>query len=161
MANKLSQETIDRMWVAWREKQSIHYVSQKVQVSRTAVSRYKESEKWEERFAKINTKAIEKADIKTARDRARDIKLVEAAKSVWAQQLTGKLQVVCPNCQHQHYIIIPKMKSQFRDLDTFIRLSEFLAGEVDSRGGVTNIINILPCDPVPRAKPIESKEIIE
>ena len=157
MANKLAQKTIDKMWVFWQEKQSVSFVSRKVRVSRSAVNRYRRIDKWDERLIKINHKAIEKADNQTARDRARDIRLVEAAKSIWAQQLTGKLKVVCPNCQHQHEITIPKLKAQFRDLDTFVRLSELLAGEVDSRLGTTININLLPVDPVPRQ--VESKEI--
>lgn len=150
MSNKLSTATIDKMWAAWQEQQSLRYVSEKVQISRPAVRKYRASEKWDERLTNIKAKATEKADGRTVRDRARDMRLVEAAKSVWAQQLAGKLEVTCPNCQHQHQIIIPQLKAQFKDLDTFIRLSELLAGDADSRAGTVINVNLLPCEPQPR-----------
>jgi hypothetical protein len=52
MANKLTDQKIDEMWSAYLEKQSAHYVSQKCQVSRKTVARYRRIGDWDERVKK-------------------------------------------------------------------------------------------------------------
>jgi hypothetical protein len=133
MANKLTQAKIDAMWAAWQEKQTLDYVAKKVGVSWQAVKRYREKENWDARMGAIERRAEHKADMVLSDRRARDLKLIEAAKRVWASQLTGKLKVVCPACAHEHSVDVPKMKAGFRDLPEFIRICELLSGEADSR----------------------------
>ncbi|GAH35319.1 unnamed protein product, partial [marine sediment metagenome] len=68
-------------------------------------------------------------DIQFIRDKAKDLKLVEAAKAAYVQWLKGNIE--CPECHCK--IAITKLKPQFRDVDTLVRLSEFLSGGADSR----------------------------
>lgn len=119
------------------EKRSYPKVARKFTVSVTSIKVWSKAHNWIERVRerdnKLARRITKQNDAEIIRDKTKDLKLVEAAKAVWAQQLKGKLDVACPNCNHQHTIAVPQLKAQFRDLDTFIRLSEFLSGEADSR----------------------------
>jgi hypothetical protein len=133
MANKLTQAKIDEMWQAWQEKQSVRHVVKKCHVAKLTAERYRKKENWDARLGAIERRAEHKADLTLSDRRARDLRLIEAAKRVWAGQLTGKLKVVCPACAHEHSVDVPKMKAGFRDLPEFIRICELLSGEADSR----------------------------
>ena len=62
MANKLSDKKIKEMWKAYQEKQTVRYVAQKCQVSRTTARRYKIKDNWDERTKEIKKKVEEKID---------------------------------------------------------------------------------------------------
>lgn len=112
-------------------------VSQKSGVSLITVKRWSKAFNWQERIQERDNKnalaLAKKNDSQLIRDKVKDLKLVEAAKAVWAQWLKGNIEVECPKCHCEHSIAITKLKPQFRDVDTLIRLSEFLSGEADSR----------------------------
>jgi hypothetical protein len=141
MANKLTQAKIDEMWAAWQEKQTLRYVSQKVQVSRQAVARYRQKENWDARMAAIERRAEHKADMSISDRRARDLKLLEAGKVAWARWLQGKVETVCPECGHNHTVILPKMKAALKDIAELIKTGELLSGEADSRQEVRIILD--------------------
>lgn len=133
MSNKLIQAKIDEMWGAWQEKQSVYTVAKKCGIAHQTVARYRELDKWDERLAKIQQKAIVVADDAVAKRRARQMKLVNAAVKSYAAQLIGELVVECPHCNQQHVITVPALKAKFSDIDNLIRLEEFVSGEADRR----------------------------
>ncbi|GAH85312.1 unnamed protein product, partial [marine sediment metagenome] len=119
------------------DKRKLVEVARQFNVSVQSTNRWNKEFGWQgrivERDNKIAHRLAEKINTKLIRDKVKDLQLVEIAKTVWAQQLTGEIKIECPSCKHKHSILIPNLKAQFRDLDTFIRLSEFLSGEADSR----------------------------
>lgn len=141
------------------EARTLPQVSQKSKAALVTVKRWSKAFNWQERVQERdnkNAKALaKKTDNLIVRDKTKDLKLVEAAKAVWLQQLKGSIKAKCPECQHEYNIHIPKLKAQFRDLDTFIRLSEFLAGEADSRP--EQIIRLEYVDPKPRTRRSENE----
>ena len=121
------------MWACWQEKQTLRSVSRKCHVSLATVSRYRGLDKWDRRLAKIQGKAIEKADSAVVKRRAKQLVAVAKAFKSYVQQLDGKTPCKCPNCKHEFNMRVPKLLAQFRDVDMLVRLQEFLAGEADSR----------------------------
>lgn len=121
------------------DKRNITKVARHFTVCRASISNWSRWFKWGERIKERdeqNALALAKQNDKDIiRDKTKDLKLVEIAKEVWTQQLTGKIAIKCPNCKHQYSVPVGSkaLKAQFRDLDTFIRLSEFLSGQADSR----------------------------
>jgi hypothetical protein len=87
---KLTEAQRDEMFVAWQEKQAIHYVAQKVHVSRTAVRKYRAEDDWDRRLARLKAKAQAKADDDAARRRARHIKLAQLLQVKGADYLAKK-----------------------------------------------------------------------
>lgn len=112
-------------------------VAAQFNVSEQSTTKWNTSFGWQERVIKRDIKnaiaIAEQNDKAIVRDKAKDLKLVEVAKAVYLQQLKGSIDVECPECHHKHIITIAQLKPQFRDVDTLIRLSEFLSGEADSR----------------------------
>lgn len=135
-------------------KRSLAEVGRKFGVSEVSTQKWGSNFGWQERVKERDDKnalaLAKKNDAQLIRNKAKDLKLVEEAKVVWAQWLKGNIE--CPNC-HQS-IAISKLKPQFRDVDTLIRLSEFLSGEADSRP--EQIIRLEYVDPKPRSKNEES-----
>lgn len=133
------------------DKRSLVQVKQKFSVSEVSVNKWNKLFGWQQRVKERdeqNALALaKKNDSKLIRDKVKDLKLVEVAKEVWQQQLTGRIAIECPNCKHQYSVPVASkgVKAQFRDLDTFIRLSEFLSGEADSRP--EQIIKLVYVDP--------------
>lgn len=121
------------------DKRSYSQVATKFTVSETSIKIWSKAHNWLNRVRERDDKnalaLAKKNDTQLIRDKTKDLKLVEIAKEVWKQQLTGKIDIKCPNCEHQYSVPISAkgLKAQFRDLDTFVRLSELLAGEADSR----------------------------
>jgi len=119
------------------EKRSLAKVGREFNVSVQSLVKWSKAFGWQKRVIERDDKnalaLAKKNDTAIIRDKVKDLKLVESAKAVWAQWLKGSIEVICPNCNQQHSIAITKLKPQFRDVDTLIRLSEFLAGEADSR----------------------------
>lgn len=119
------------------EKRSLAQVARRFNVSVQSTNKWNHEFNWQPRVQERDRKnalALAKENDKVIiRDKAKDLKLVESAKAVWAQWLRGNIEVECPECHKPHSIAITKLKPQFRDVDTLIRLSEFLSGEVDSR----------------------------
>jgi len=115
------------------DKRSLAQVSRKFSVSVQSTIKWSKNFNWQERITERDEKnalaLAKKNDTQLIRDKAKDLKLVEEAKGVWECWLRGSVD--CPHCQKK--IPIPLLKPQFRDVDTLIRLSEFLSGEADSR----------------------------
>ena len=131
--NKLKADVIEAMYLAFQEKQSVNYVAKKIHIAPATVRRYRKMNKWDERIRSIEAKAHKKADLQTSNKLAAELKLLTAAKQSYAAQLLGEMQVICPHCLQQHKVTVPKLKAMFRDIDTILRLSEFMQGEADSR----------------------------
>lgn len=138
------------------DKRSYPQVADKFTVSETSIKVWSANFDWKERIKKRdeqNALALAKRnDRQIVRDKAKDLKLVEIAKEVWKQQLIGKIDIECPNCKHQYSVPVSghRLKAQFRDLDAFIRLSELLAGEADSRP--EQVIRLEYVDPIRRER---------
>jgi len=130
MSKHLSQKQIDEMFLAYQEKQTVHYVSEKCHLSRQTVRRYRDEGKWDERLAEINEKAIIKVNAKMVTKRTSSIEIVNTAIDVWLAQAKGSLPVNCPYCGKQHEITIPRMKAQFRDLAAYLLVKEQLGGNI-------------------------------
>lgn len=119
------------------DKRSLIKVAFRFNVSVQTTTKWNKTFTWQERIQKRDNKnalaLAKKNDTAIIRDKAKDLKLVEAAKAVWTQWLKGSIEVECPECHQKHSIAITKLKPQFRDVDVLIRLSEFLSGQADSR----------------------------
>ncbi len=130
MSNRLTPKQIDEMFVAYQEKPNCNYVALKCKISPHTAQKYCLSEKWDERLAGINQKAIIKADAKIVTKRVGTMEMVDTAIDMWAAQAKGSLTVDCPHCGKQHEIPVPSMKAQFRDLAPFLVMKEQLGGGV-------------------------------
>ncbi len=128
MSKRLTQQQLDDMWAAWQEKQSVNHIVKKCKIHFQTAKKYRESERWDERFAVIHQKAIVKADAKIVTKRVSSIEMVDTAIDMWAAQAKGSMIVDCPHCGLQHEIPVPSMKAQFRDLAPFIVMKEQLGG---------------------------------
>lgn len=131
MAKKLSQKKLDRMFAAYCDRQSVRYVARKCNVSPTTVIKYRNIENWDGRLPEIQADAAQQVDALLTERRANDLRIVQAAKKVYASGLTGKIKAECPNCSNKFDVTVPKMKASLRDIDVLVRLGEFLAGESD------------------------------
>ena len=118
MAKKLSQKTLDKMFKAYCERQSVHYVSKKYTVSRNTVDKYKRLQNWDGRLAKIQQKAQEKQDDNLAKVLADNLRFVKYAKGKVIELMQAGGQV---------------SRTPVSDLDKMIRLELSLMGQVDSR----------------------------
>ena len=156
------QEAFD-YYYSLGEKRSYPQVSDKFTVSQTSIKKWSKAFKWQERIVERdekNAKALAKKTDKKVQERdEQNIKIARKAIQVFALSLIGHIEHIC-KCGEVIRIPIPKAKLTADQFDKMVRLEKFIIGEEDSRGGVTNIINILPCDPVPRAKQVES-EVVE
>lgn len=133
-------------------------VAAQFNVSVQTTTKWNKSFSWQEKVQKRDNKnaiaIAERNDKVIVRDKAKDLKLIEVAKAVYLQQLKGSIDVECPKCHYKHIIAIAQLKPQFRDVDTLIRLSEFLSGGPDSRP--EQVIRLEYVDPKPREKEEES-----
>ena len=118
MANKLTQEKIDTMWAAFLECQSNNHVSEKCQVSRQTVRRYREREKWDERLKGIQERTRRKSDETIADRRARSKKILAAAIAQIGKKIAEE-----------------KLKYTAGDLERLVRLQEWFDGLPDRTEG--------------------------
>lgn len=122
MANKLSTEKVNELWLTWHEKQSIRYVVQKCHVSKKTVARYRLKESWDERLAKIKQLASEKADMKQAEQNAKFIRIAESTINLYAQSLTKVVIHTCPKCGEKIKITVPRTTITPNHFDKMVRL---------------------------------------
>lgn len=132
MANKLSTDKVNELWLAWQEKQSIRYVAQKCHVAKKTVERYHLNEKWDERIAKIKQLASEKADMKQAEQNAKFIRIAESTINLYSQSLTKYVLHTCPKCGKQIIITVPRATITPTHFDKMVRLIREELGRQDS-----------------------------
>ena len=72
----LNEKEIEKLWVAYREHPSVHFVAAKCGVSPTTVIKYRDSRHWDERRRKIRDKASALADTKAAQRLAKESEAV-------------------------------------------------------------------------------------
>jgi len=132
MANKLSTEKVNELWLAWQEKQSVRHVAQKCHVSKKTVARYRLKENWDERLAKIKQLTSEMVDMKQAEQNAKFIKIAESTINLYAQSLTKVVTQTCPKCGEQIKITIPRATITPNHFDKMVRLIRQEFGRPDS-----------------------------
>ena len=161
MTRTLSAEKTDAMWAAWQEKQTLYSVAKKCKVAYASVKKYRKLDNWDKRLAKINGKAMVKADATLTTRRAKQIAIVDQATKSYFQQLLGRAEISCPHCKRTHTHKIPKLKAGFRDIDVLVRLQEFLAGEADSHEKKTLVIEHVYRDEHGGPRKTVESEVIE
>jgi len=121
MAKRLSTKKLEQMFRTYQQRQSVQFVAQKCQVSRTTVKKYRISENWEARLKTIRRRARIIADKKSAVDLADNLGIVRNLKGKLLKGLEKRKTV----------------KSQYpiNDLNTLVRLELLLMGLPDSRVG--------------------------
>ena len=122
MANKLSSEKINELWLAFQEKQNVQYVAKKCHVSKKTVERYRQKEDWDKRFAEIKQEATEIADMNQARQNAKYIKIAEKTIDIYLQSLVKTVTHTCPKCSEQIKITVPKTAITPTHFDKMVRL---------------------------------------
>ncbi len=132
MANKLSAEKVNKLWLAWQEKQSIRYVVQKCHVSKKTVARYRLKENWGERIAKIKQLTSEMADMKQAEQNAKFIRIAESTINLYAQSLTKVVIHTCPKCGEKIKMTVPRTTITPNHFDKMVRLIRQEFGGPDS-----------------------------
>ena len=136
MANKLSTEKVNELWLAWQEKQSVRHVAQKCHVSKKTVARYRLKESWDERLAKIKQLTSEMADVKQAEQNAKFIKIAESTINLYAQSLTKVVTQTCPKCGEQIKMAIPRTTITPNHFDKMVRLIRQEFGRPNSEANV-------------------------
>jgi len=149
-------------YMSMEENRTLIAVADKFKVSAQTLTKWNRDFEWEKRAKERdqkNAKAVaKKTDAEIVKRDARNIKIAEGAIKAFAHSLIGHVEHLC-ECGKVNQIIIPKAKITADQFDKMVRLVDHIVGEEEVKVGVTNIINILPCDPVPKAKPIENEEI--
>lgn len=146
MAHKKTESEIEKFWSFFQEKPSVAFVAEKCGISETTIRRYRDKEHWLDRLKKIREKAAQKADANAATKLAENLRILTAAKKVYAASLYGKAEIICPDCGHRFVHPVPKAEPSFRDIDTIIRLEEMLIGRPDSRQDISGLGEMTPAE---------------
>ena len=149
-------------YVSLEEKRSLSQVGKEFKVSDQTMTKWNREFHWQERVQKRdkkNAKALaKKTDTEIVKRDARNIKIAEGAIKVFAQSLIGHVEHIC-ECGVVSQIPIPKAKITADQFDKMVRLVGHIMGEEQVSIGTIINVNLLPCDPVPRAKAVESEVI--
>lgn len=90
MANRLQRATIDAMFQAYAEKQTVEYVSAKCGVHHATVRRHRTLGKWDERLARIQQQREAETDYNLAKATAQSVKMVRRYKDKLCEALKQK-----------------------------------------------------------------------
>lgn len=137
MAQKISEQKIEEMFAAYCEQQTIRYVAEKCHVHRATVRRYRDSRGWDGRLAEVRKKTAEKVGNTIARDRARNLQLIDAALANFVKHLQGKATGVC-ECGRTVTVMVPMLKGKYTDLCELIKTHNLLAGDPTERTANAN-----------------------
>jgi hypothetical protein len=93
MANKITDVKRAEMFEAFLEKRSANYVSVKCHIHIRTVNKYRESDKWDSRIAKIEKKTAIRVDNTITRMRARHAKYGQVLQQMFHETflVNGKL----------------------------------------------------------------------
>ena len=142
------------------EKRSLSKVGKKFNVSAQSLAKWRRSFDWDRRTKERDERnalaVAKKTDSQIVNQDAQNIKIARAAIKVFAQSLIGYVEHTC-KCGEVIRIPLPKAKLTADQFDKMVRLDRFILGEPDSRPENKLIIEYR--DPLPRAKPVKSKEM--
>ena len=149
-------------YVSLKEKRSLNAVGKEFKVSDQTMTKWNREFCWQERVKgrdEKNAEAIaKKTDSAIVKRDTRNIKIAEGAIKVFAQSLIGRVEHIC-ECGIVSQIPIPKAKITADQFDKMVRLVNHILGEEQVSIGTVINVNLLPCDPMPRAKPVESEVV--
>jgi hypothetical protein len=109
------------MFRAWQESPYDQQVSRKCAVSRATVKKYRIADQWDERAKKIQAKTQTRLNNSYASERAQLLRTIKRIRMAGIDEYVRKIQ----NNESIDLSIF--------ELNTIIRLEQFLAGGVDSR----------------------------
>lgn len=141
------------------DKRSYLKVAEKFTVSETSIKKWAKAFGWRERIKgrdkKISTELAKRTDevlLKTKVEYRievqQNLKLLRAALALIAGKIKNKMFKA---------ETATDLSTLIKAYDLAVRLEQLLAGDVDSRQAI--VVNLLPCDPEPRAKPVESEVV--
>jgi hypothetical protein len=133
----LPDSKIEEMFVAYCESQTPSYVSTKSGVDFRTARKYIQTHNFVTRLAKVREKTEEKVADTIARDRARNLQLINASLAGFVKHLQGKATGVC-ECGRTVTVIVPTLKAKYTDLCELIKTHNLLVGEPTDRTSGTN-----------------------
>ena len=123
----------ERFFKWYCEKQSTQYVTNKSPFSDRTIKRWRKKDKWDERLKAIQAKAVKKADVVAVDELAEEIKMVKFCIAATLEQIKEMAK------SGDKQIGGDVSKDPMKNLDTMIRLKQFLKGEPDSRTEISKV----------------------
>ncbi|MGD1042832.1 MAG: hypothetical protein ABR913_07160 [Sedimentisphaerales bacterium] len=133
----LPDSKIEEMFTAYCESQTPTYVSNKSGVDFRTARKYIQTHNFAIRLAKVREKTEEKVADTIARDRARNLQLINASLAGFVKHLQGKATGVC-ECGRTVTVIVPTLKAKYTDLCELIKTHNLLVGDPTERTAGTN-----------------------
>jgi len=118
MRRKIDQAKREEMFSFWQERQSANYVSNKAQVSRRTVGRYRELDNWDQRLAKIKQKAQKKTDETASERLARHARLAKVLQAKAFKTL-------------EKFDTFPDVNTAVRAMEVSVRMEREAMGDAD------------------------------
>ncbi|MGD0572290.1 MAG: hypothetical protein ABSB11_04650 [Sedimentisphaerales bacterium] len=133
----LPDSKIEEMFVAYCESQTPSYVSTKSGVDFRTARKYIQTHNFAARLAEVRKKTEDKVGNTIARDRARNLQLINAAIAGFVKHLQGKATGVC-ECGRTVTIPVPILKAKYTDMCELIKTHNLLAGDPTERTANAN-----------------------
>ena len=126
MSNILSQSLVDQLWAEYQVNQNTAKIAAKYRISEKTVRRYRRTLNWDERLRKIREQAQVQIDQDSTKRMAENLMLLRGAKKVYASTLIGSAKTLCPHCNKEVIVPIPRIKAKLGDIEKLIRCEEMV-----------------------------------